>query len=325
MTTIVIKSVINTEAPLSIALPVAEGAMANKFGNFPIMTRGVDDDGNKLQTAYLPSTTIRGFLRRAIVIDAMRIAAANGKHYTLQKAYEDLIGQDAASESAQEIDLLKLLAQREANPIIDLFGIGLTLRSRLLVSHFVPQVNILPDVFTGVRKDLDDTEGVLEALNSSDRDEFLGRSDANSRRALAKSTVDDLERKIRKGKKDNSNVEDFEKALISAKELKEKYESAMGSMQNTSRTLVSHFALAAGISLKGKIIIENARDRDLPMIELALNTLSNRPLLGAQIARGCGEISAIFDVHVDGNLTKKISIGEWKPAIITELNQGNAN
>lgn len=319
MTTIVIKSTIITVAPLSIAMPVAEGGLANKFGNFPLMTRGVDEDGNKQMTAYLPSSTVRGFLRRAIVLDVMTKAAASGKPYTLQRAYEDLIGQDAASETAQEIDLLKAMAQRDANPIMDLFGIGLTLRSRLLVSHFVPELNITPDVYTGVRKDLDDTEGVLAAISQADREIFLGRSEANTRRSGAASLVKDLERKIRKGQKSGENITDFQTALVDAKALEEKYEAEMGEMQNTSRTLVNHFALAAGISLKGKLIIENARERDLPMIELALNELSKRPVLGAQIARGCGEISGEFDITIDGELIKKIATGGWQPAVVTEF------
>ena len=319
MTTIVIHSTIFTEAPLSITLPTAEGLGANRFDNFPVMTRGIDQDGNKLQTGYLPATTVRGFLRRAVVLDAMKRAAQDGKHYTLQKAYEDLIGQDAESESKQEVDLIKLLEKREANPIVDLFGVGLTLKSRLLVSHFVPKVNVLPDVFTGVRKDLDDTDGVLESLNKADQETFMGRSESNSRRAKAQSVVDDLKRKIRKEKKENKSTEDLEKALVEAESNVEKYETEMGAMQNTSRTLTSYFAMAAGIPLSGKIIVENTKERDLPMIELALNSLSLHPLLGAQVSRGCGEISGQFDITIDGALVKKISIGGWKQAETVSL------
>ncbi|MDO8311993.1 MAG: hypothetical protein Q7T25_08645 [Sideroxyarcus sp.] len=99
----------------------------------------------------------------------------------------------------------------------------------------------------------------------------------------------------------------------------ERCKSEMGDMTNSSRTLTSYFALPTGIELKGRLVIENARERDLPMIELALNALSMRPILGAQSARGCGEIEGTFDVMVDGVLTKKIAIGAWKTATITDL------
>jgi len=101
--TIVINATLTTVGPLSITMPIAEGQLGNRFNNFPIVTRGMDEDGNKKQTGYLPATTLRGFLRRAIVTDQMTHAAAEGNHYTLQKAYADLIGQDAASELKGEL------------------------------------------------------------------------------------------------------------------------------------------------------------------------------------------------------------------------------
>lgn len=319
--TIAIKATISTVAPLSIALPEAEGGFGgNRFNNFPIMTRGVDETGNKQQTGYLPATTMRGFLRRAITTDSMFKAAASGKHYTLQKAYADLLGQDAESEKAGEmLDLLALKKQRDENPIADLFGLGISLKSRLLVSHFVPSVNVLPDVFTGVRKDLEDTEGVLDALTSADRDAFLGRSDANSKRAAAATVVGGLERKLKKAAKEKADTKELEKALVEARALVAKYETQMGEMQVSSRTLTSYFALPAGIDLVGRLIIENARKRDLPMMELALNALSRRPILGAQVARGCGEIEGVFDVSYEGELLKKITIGGFKPASVVEF------
>lgn len=319
MKTIVINATLTTVGPLSITMPIAEGQLGNKFNNFPIVTRGMDEDGNKQQTGYLPATTLRGFLRRAIVIDQMIHAAADGKHYTLQKAYADLIGQDAASESKDDIDLLKLRQTREENAVLDLFGSGLGIKSRLLVSHFMPAHNVLPEVITGVRKDLEDTDGVLDLISSSDRDIYLGRSGANSKRSAALTVVKGLETKIRKAKKASENIAELEIALKEAQGVVERYEADMGGMTNSSRTLTNYFILPAGIELKGRLVIENARERDLPMIELALNELSKRPILGAQSARGCGEIEGAFDVVVDGILAKKITIGAWQAATVTDF------
>lgn len=319
MKTIVINARITTVAPLSIAMPVAEGQLANKFNNFPIVTRGLDDDGNKLQTGYLPATTLRGFLRRAIVAEQMAQAAAAGKHYTLQKAYADLIGQDAASESKDDIDLLKLRQTREENAVLDLFGSGLGIKSRLLVSHFMPTHNVLPEVMTGVRKDLEDTDGVLDMLSSADRDLYLGRAEANSRRAAALTMAKGLEGKIRRARKAGEETAELEQALTEAQAVVARHESGMGDMTNSSRTLTNYFALPAGIELTGRLVIENARERDLPMLELALDALSKRPILGAQSARGCGEIEGMFDVAVDGVLSRKIKIGGWQAATVTDF------
>ena len=319
MKTIVINATLTTVGPLSITMPIAEGQMGNKFNNFPIVTRGMDEDGNKQQTGYLPATTLRGFLRRAIVTVQMTQAAAEDKHYTLQRAYADLIGQDAASESKDDIDLLKLRQTREENAVLDLFGSGLGIKSRLLVSHFMPTHNILPEVITGVRKDLEDTDGILDLISASDRDIYLGRTGANSKRSTAATVVKTIDGKIRKARKASEDIAELEVALKEAQGVVSRYESEMGGMTNSSRTLTNYYVLPAGIELKGRLVIENARERDLPMIELALNELSKRPILGAQSARGCGEIEGVFDVLLDGLLAKKIAIGAWKNATFTNF------
>lgn len=311
--TIVVDAVITTVGPLSIAMPVPEGGRENQYKQFPIMTRGLDDEGNKLQTGYLPATTLRGFMRRAIVTDAMTKAAEAGKHYTLQKAYAELIGQDAASEAASEdIDLIKQQLQRDENPVLDLFGVGMSLKSRLLVSHFVPMTNVLPEPFSGVRKDLEDTPEAFEALSLETQNTHANRSQANSQRADAVSQVKALERQVRAAEKKGDGAEELKAQLEAAKILAAKFADQMGEMQNSSRTLVGHFALPAGIDMHGKLIIERAKERDLEMLVLALDSLSRRPLLGAQVARGCGEITGKFTIKVDGVVKKIVEIGNWE-------------
>jgi CRISPR type IV-associated protein Csf2 len=313
--TIVVDAVITTVGPLSIAMPVPEGGRENSFKQFPVMTRGLDDEGNKLQTGYLPATTLRGFMRRAIVTDAMIKAAESGKHYTLQKAYAELIGQDAASESASEdIDLLKQQQQRDESPVLDLFGVGMSLKSRMLVSHFVPTVNVLPEAFSGVRKDLEDTPEAFESLSPETQATHANRSQANSQRADAESQVKALVRQVRAADKKGDDTAELKAQLAAAEVLAAKFADEMGEMQNSSRTLVSHYALPAGVDLHGKLVIERARERDLEMLVLALDALSKRPLLGAQAARGCGEITGKFIIKVDGIVKKIVEIGNWEAA-----------
>ena len=52
MNDVVIHCSITTVGPLSIRTPVAEGALENRFSNFPVMTRGLDAEGKPLQTGY---------------------------------------------------------------------------------------------------------------------------------------------------------------------------------------------------------------------------------------------------------------------------------
>ena len=323
MNDIVINATISTVGPLSIRVPVAEGSIANRFLNFPVMTRGITPEGQALPTGYLPATTLRGFMRRAIVTASMTKAAEDGKHYTLQRAYAELIGQDAESEKSESVDLLKQRQIRESNPVLDLFGSGLGIKSRLLVSHFMPSVNVLPEAVSGVRKDLEDTEGVIDLLVESDKETYFGRNDANSRRAAAATVVKQMESKLKKAKKEKAETAELDAALAAAKVIEERYEAQMGEMTNSSRTVLTYYALPAGLDLSGKLIIQNARDRDIEMIELALNALSLRPMLGAQVARGCGEIKGTFDVMKDGVLLKKVTIGGWEPAVVTVFNEAS--
>jgi hypothetical protein len=144
---------------------------------------------------------------------------------------------------------------------------------------------------------------------------YYGRSESNNRRSQAESNVKKISRELRlQRKKDDTNTQtitDLEKQLAEAESLVEKFKTEMGDMQVSSRTIVSHYALPAGLDLKGRIVILKANDRDLEMLEFGLNQLSRSPVLGAHSARGCGEITGVFDMVIDDKLTKKITIGGY--------------
>ena len=284
------------------------------------MARGIDEEGEKQYTAYLPATTIRGFLRRGIVLEDMKEAAENNQHYKLNQAYAELIGQDAASEQAAgDIDLVALKDTREGSPILDLFGSGLGIKSRLRVSHFVPSHNLLPDPITGARKDLDDNEEAFDLIDADEKSEFFERSEANSKRARAASQLDGLQRQRRAAERKGEDTKDLVEQVAAAEALVKKYEAVMGDMKNSSRTILTHYALAAGLELEGKLVIENPKERDIRLLETGLNALSLFPILGAHSARGCGEISGTFDFIRDGELFKRITIGGFEAAKVDDF------
>lgn len=307
MNTIIIDATITTVGPLSIAMPVAEGLQANDWKNFPVSTVGLDDSGQPRRSGYLPASTVRGFLRRAVALAAMQVRGPGNT--TVQQAYSDILGQ--ASDGKDEVDLVRMALERDADPILDLFG-RWSYKSRLLVSNFMPAVPMLPEAITGTRKDLEDTEGVLEALTPDDRVAYFGRSDANSTRAAAESLVSSIKIKLRKAKKANTDMADLEAALVEAEAKAATSKAAMGEMQNSSRTLTTYFALPAGLQLHGKLVVERSRERDLQMILAGLDALSWRPLLGAQVARGCGEVTGRFSIKVDGVLHSIVTTGGWE-------------
>jgi CRISPR type IV-associated protein Csf2 len=316
MKNIIIDAVITTLGPLSITMPVAQGGRPNEFNNFPLMVRGQDEEGKLLSTAYLPASTLRGFLRRAVGLQAMQARREAGGSTTLQQAYSDILGQ--SSDAKEEVDLLKLTAMRNADPILDLFG-SWSIKSRLLVSNFLPRVNVLPQAITGVRKDLEDTDGALEYLSETDRSAYYNRSDVNSQRAAADAVVKGVKREIGKAKKEGKPLTDLETALQIVEGKAAALKSEMGDMANSSRTITEFFAMPAGLELHGRLVIEQAKERDLGMLVQALEALSVRPMLGAQVARGCGEVSATFTIKIDGQIVKTVVTGGWAPAHIEDF------
>ena len=120
------------------------------------------------------------------------------------------------------------------------------------------------------------------------------------RRAKTAALVDQIKRKIREGDKKGEDISDLKLQLKEAESLFAKYKEQMGDMQVSSRTIVGYWALPAGLDLHGSIVVLNPKDRDLDMLEYSLDCLSRAPVLGAHSARGCGEISGVFDVIDEG-------------------------
>lgn len=307
MNNIVIEATITTVGPLSIAMPIAEGQQENEWKNFPVTSVGLDDAGQLRRTGYLPASTVRGFLRRAVAMAAMRSRGPGAT--TVQQAYSDFLGQ--AGDAKGEVDLVAMAREREADPILDLFG-RWSYKSRLLVSNFFPAIPVLPEPVTGTRKDLEDTDGVVESLAPADRESYFGRSDANSTRAAAEALVSSIKSKLRKAKKEGKETSDLDAALAEAERKAAEAKAAMGEMQNSTRTITTFYALPAGLSLHGKIVVEQAKERDIDLILTGIAALSERPLLGAQVARGCGEVAGRFVVSVGGSLYAIATTGGWK-------------
>ena len=317
MSKIIIDATLTTVQPVSIKLPDQEG--------HPLMTRGVDSDGHPKKTAYIPATTMRGKLRRLAVQPLMEAAKEAGKPWTLQQVYESMLGQDAASEASEEIDLVALKKRRAENHIVDLFGAGLGVKSRLSVGHFVPLVDVQPESFAGVRKDLDSDTDVLDLMDPKEVDKFVGRNTNNSRRSAAEAVVTDLNRKIRKTEKAGQDATELKAALTLAETNRDGLVSAMGDMKNSTKTLTSYEAMPAGIELKSRIIIDKASVKDMMTLTGALDLFSRTPVLGGQTARGCGEVSGRFEMSdQDGTLLGVISIGGFAPAKVNLTAQGKA-
>jgi CRISPR type IV-associated protein Csf2 len=317
MRKIIINATLNTVQPVSIKLPDQEG--------HPKMTRGVDSDGRPRKTAYIPATTVRGKLRRLAVQPLMQAAAADGKPWTLRQVYEAMLGQDAASEASEEIDLAALKKRREGNHIVDLFGAGLSVKSRLSVGHFVPVVDIEPESFAVVRKDLDSDPDVLDWMHPDEVSKFVDRNSTNSKRAVADALVKKLSTQARKAEKAGQDTTQFKAALALAEAQRDTLMAAMGDMKNSTKILTSYEALPAGIELKSRIIIDRATPKDMATLLGALDLFSRTPVLGGQTARGCGEVAGQFEMSdQDGALLGVVRVGGYQASEVHWSPNGKA-
>lgn len=314
---------LTTQSPLNIKLPIPQGLRDLPYDGAPVLTRGLDTDGEPIKTAYIPATTLRGSARRAMAIPLMEKAAAEGKAYTLQQAYKAITGQDAASEKAMdEFNLAEVRTEREKeiNAVADLFGCGLSMASRLKMSNLMPETDVLPEAFGIVKKDIDDTEGAVDLLDEDNQSAFYVRSSANKKRSAAASLVSQLERKIWKDK----GNKDLKAALADAKLQLKKYEDEMGDMKVSSKNLASFYALPAGVEWKGFLIIDNPRETDVGVIRTWLETLSQYPLLGGNQARGCGHVKMVATIKVDGKIVETIETTDFDAAKVSEVVQAAA-
>lgn len=315
MKKIIINATLTTIQPVSIKLPDQEG--------HPKMTRGVDSNGHPKKTAYIPATTIRGKLRRLAVQPLMQAAAACGNPWTLHQVYEAMLGQDAASEAAEEIDLVALKKRRHDNHIVDLFGAGLGVKSRLSVGHFMPVVDVAAEAFSGVRKDLDSDTDVLDLMDPKEVNLFVDRNANNSKRSAAEALVKDMGRQIRKAEKADQDVAELKNALILAESQRDALVLAMGDMKNSTKTLTSYEAMPAGIELKSRIIIDKATSKDMDTLMGALDLFSRTPVLGGQSARGCGEVEGSFEMSdQDGILIGIVTVGGYRPSKVSWTSKG---
>lgn len=314
MSTLVINIEARTLAPISISAPVTQSGAGGGMPRMPLH--------GKPDVPYIPASTLRGRLRRAVVMPLAAAAARDGKPWKLDRFYACIVGQDTESEQKSEtVDLGKVAALRKAEPLLDLFGIGLTLKGRLMMSHLLPTEPCEIITITGTRRDLDDDEGTIDLMSDEDRAAFVARGSANTERVGYEAAVKGLERKIAaaRRKDNNADVAEWEAALATARQAASQAATKMGSMQVSTRRPIEHEAMPAHITLTGRIVVCNEREGDLDMLLKAFDSLSLMPLIGAHNARGCGEVSMELRVMRDQEHVATVQVGGFKPSRVDFL------
>lgn len=289
----------------------------------PMLTRGVDAEGRHQRTVYVPAAQWRGRLRHEAALAELRSRPAKAK---LEEAYLLALGQDLRPEEDNEPEAIRLREQlefRANNPLLDLFGTW-KVSSRLFVSHLLPDVNVQPDTVSHIRRDLDSNEDMMGLLDDSEQDRFYERQSsqglASKAEALIKLTTRELGA-ARKAK-DEAKVAELTAKLEELKELK-KSRKGDDTSDNTKHLLELQ-VIPMGITLLGNLTVNGARARDLDLLLKAIDGFSCNPFLGAQRARGCGEVkgSATFK-DGKGDVLAVVTFGERAPARLEWTDTGH--
>lgn len=282
----------------------------------PLMTRGVDAEGRHLKTVFLPAAGLRGRIRHEV---AMSVLERQGK-VKLAQAYMLALGQSTDGRIEDEGDVQYKIAEqlkiRESDPVLDLFGTW-KIASRLQVSHLMPAVNVQPDRFSFIRRDLDSNEAIMNLLGDDEQSVFYERQNLLSKASKAGEMIKVATSTLMKAKKvkDSELVNELEAKIAEMKALAKQHKDDVGGDGNNSKHLLEVETIPAGIDLLGTIVVKNAKPRDLGMLIEALNRISLRPVVGAHVARGCGEVrgTATFS-NRDGEVLCVTHFGGYQEA-----------
>jgi len=296
MSNLIFTGTLTTVQPVSIVSPPPEGSRKDPRPaampvNFP---------GGLQETAYIPAGTLRGTLRRGVGFALMKAASANQHPWTLERTYNLLLGQNKDAEQEVEvIDVLGLKAQRLAEPMLALFGSGLGFKSTVEVAHAIPDSPVAPVTVRGTRHDLDHDPETLDLMTETEQGLWRQRTAANNRRAKLQIQLDQVTRAARQASgKEKDALTAKAKALDDAVKAEE---AQMLGMAVSTRQPVDYQALPAGLTMSHSLRLMNSSPDTEALLLAALNYLSLNPVIGAQRARGAGEIRAEYAVkRVDG-------------------------
>ncbi len=290
----------------------------------PLLTRGVDAEGRHQRTVFIPAAQWRGRLRHEAALAELRARPGKAR---LEDAYLLALGQDLRPEEDTEPEAIRLREQlvfRAQNPLLDLFGTW-KVASRLFVSHLLPEVNVLPDTISHIRRDLDSNEDMMDLLDEAEQDRLYERQNsqglASKAEALIKLTVRELGA-ARKAK-DETRLAELTAKLEELKELK-KARKGEDTSDNTKHLLELQ-VIPLGITLLGSLTVNGAQAHDLNTLVQAVDGFSRQPYLGAQRARGCGEVRgrATFK-DAQGSVLVVVGFGGRAPAQVEWTDEGRS-
>ncbi len=288
----------------------------------PLLTRGIDAEGRHQRSVYIPAAQLRGRLRHEAAFAELRGRPHKAK---LEDAYLLALGQDLRPSEDDEPEAIKLkeqIAFRQQNPFLDLFGTW-KVASRLYVSHLLPSVNVLPDNISHIRHDLDTNQDMMGLLDDTEQDRFYERQGKQGLASKAEGLIKLSMRELSAARKlkDQEKIDALTAKVEELKALKKTQKG--GDTSDNSKHLLELQVIPAGITLSGKLTMMHAQAFDLQTLVTAFDGLSRKPFIGAQQARGCGEIKGqVRFSTADGEVLLVLDFGGLQAAQCAWTPQG---
>jgi len=290
----------------------------------PLLTRGVDAEGRHLRTVYIPAAQLRGRLRHEAALAELRARPDKAK---LEDAYLLALGQDLRPHEDDEPEAIKLKEQmvfRQQNPLLDIFGTW-KVASRLFVSHLLPSVNVQPDKVSHIRRDLDTNPDMMALLDDAEQDRLYERQGKQGLASKAEGLIKLANRELAMARKakDATKLEELRTKLEELKALKQTQKGDDNS--DNTKHLLELQTIPAGIILSGKLTVQHATAHDLQTLVKAFHGFSRQPYLGAQRARGCGEVAGHVSFKTtEGLVLAVLNFGHHQDATVQWTEAGHA-
>jgi CRISPR/Cas system CSM-associated protein Csm3 (group 7 of RAMP superfamily) len=282
----------------------------------PLLTRGIDAEGRHQRSVYIPAAQLRGRLRHEAALAELRGRPHKAK---LEDAYLLALGQDLRPNEDEEPEAVRLKEQitfRQQNPLLDIFGTW-KVASRLFVSHLLPAVNVLPDKVSHIRRDLDTNQDMMNLLDDAEHDRFYERQGKQGLASKAEGLIKLSMRELAAARKakDTAKVDDINAKLEELKALKQTRKGEDTS--DNTKHLLELQVIPAGITLSGKLTMMHAQAFDLQTLVTAFDGLIRKPFMGAQQARGCGEVKGqVRFSSADGEVLLVLDFGGLQAATL---------
>jgi len=213
---------------------------------------------------------------------------------------------------------------RQQNPLFDIFGTW-KVASRLFVSHLVPSVNVQPDKVSHIRRDLDTNPDMMTLLDDEEQDRLYERQGKQGLASKVESLIKLANRELAAARKakDATKLEELTTKLEELKALKQTQKGDDNS--DNTKHLLELQTIPSGITLSGKLTVQHASAYDLQTLVKAFHGFSRQPYLGAQRARGCGEVAGqVRFKTTEGLVLGVLNFGHHKDATVQWTEAGHA-